>query len=634
MRLNTKLLTTHAIVGAVLLAVMGYYTGITVHRDKFQSIYDTFVSQLYQVDFALTSFLAGVEYDVLDLVANETVRTRDDGAFTNFLDADEATFEYHIGETEQAIIDLFNAYRTNHPYANSVYMGRENGSFVRSHKRARPTQYDPRERPWYMLAVSNPDRVMRTAPYRAVTTTDVNIGTVRALVDEEGRVYGAVGIDITLSNLTDYISKVSVGQGSTIVLLDDQGTILTGDDQGTALPDGEQEPHFRSYHEAGLDHFQTVINNVEGYTVFEQDGKRHYAFYYTSPALDWKIVAIVPFQMIDTEVNRYVLNVLLMLILSLLLLSVLTALGVRSLIVRPIARLQLSAETIVRTGDLSHPVAVTSRDEVGQLAAAFNEMVTSIRQAHDELEMRVAERTSDLEARNAELDAFAHTVAHDIREPLSIIIGYAEVLVQNYASTLDETLEQSLYTLAKHARKLDAIVDALLLLASVRQETVEMQPLNMACIVDEARERLLYMINDLEGEITLPDRWPSALGYEQWVEEVWVNYISNALKYGARPPRVELGYTIEPGAQAIRFWVRDDGPGLSTEEQARLFTPFERLHRVRASGHGLGLPIVQRIVQRLGGETGMACEVGQGCTFYFTLPAAPAPAENLSGLHI
>ncbi|HET92037.1 MAG TPA: HAMP domain-containing protein [Chloroflexi bacterium] len=623
MRLNTKLLITYAIAGVLLLAVMGYYTGITVHRDKFQSIYDNFVSQLYQVDFALTSFLAGVEYDVLDLVANEAVRTRDDGAFTNFLDADEATFEYHIGETEQAIIDLFNAYRTNHPYVNSVYMGRENGSFVRSHKRARPTQYDPRQRPWYELAVSSPDRVMRTTPYPSVTTPDVNIGTVKALVDEEGQVYGVVGIDITLRNLTDYISEVSVGQGSTILLLDDQGIILTGEEPGITPTGGDQGLHFQSYQEAGLDHFQTVMDNVEGYITFEQEGERYYAFYYTSPALGWKIVAIVSIRTIDSQVNSYVISVLLMLTLSLLLFSVLTALGVRYLIVRPVARLQLSAETIVRTGDLSHPVAITSHDEVGQLAAAFNEMVASISRAHDELEMRVAERTADLEARNAELDAFAHTVAHDLKNPISIIVGYAEVLVHDYASILDGTLEHSLRMLVKGAHKLNAIVDGLLLLASVRQEKVEMHPLDMARIVDGARERLLYLIEKPEDEIALPDDWPAALGYGPWVEEVWVNYISNALKYGGRPARVELGYATEPGSQQIRFWVRDNGPGLSAEEQARLFTPFERLHQVDVPGHGLGLSIVQRIVQRLGGEVGVVCEVGHGCTFYFTLPAAP-----------
>lgn len=631
MRLNTKLLITYALIGALLLAGARYYTGVAVRRDRFQSISANFVSQLYQVEFALASFLRNVEYDVLDLANNEAVRTRDDGAFTNFLNADEATFEYHIGESEQAIIDLFSSYRANHPYANSVYMGRENGSFVRSHNRARPTQYDPRQRPWYELAVANPDRVMRTTPYPSVTTSDINIGMVKALVDEAGHVFGVVGIDITLRNLTDYMSRVSVGQGSTIVLLDDQGIVLTGPDQGTILtstdhhasPTGDDQGlRLRSYQEAGLGHFQTVMDNSEGYTAFEQGGERYYAFYYTSPALGWKIVATMPVRAIDDQVSQYTRSVLLMLTLALLLFSALTVIGVRYLIVRPITRLQQSAETILRTGDLNHSVAVTGRDETGQLAAAFNEMMSSIARVHDELEMRVAERTADLEARNAELDAFAHTVAHDLKSPTSVILGYAEMLMQGHTDIPDGIQEKSLRTLAEYARKSSAIVDELLLLASTRQEEIEIYSLDMASIVAGAKERLLYMIEELGGEIVLPADWPVALGHGPWIEEVWVNYVNNALKYGGRPPRVELGYTAQPGSPTICFWVRDNGPGLSADEQVRVFTPFERLHQVRAEGHGLGLPIARRIVQRLGGEVGVACDAGPGCTFYFTLPAS------------
>ncbi len=110
-----------------------------------------------------------------------------------------------------------------------------------------------------------------------------------------------------------------------------------------------------------------------------------------------------------------------------------------------------------------------------------------------------------------------------------------------------------------------------------------------------------------------------ALGYGPWVEEVWANYLSNAIQYGGRPPRVELGAT-EQADGMVRFWVRDNGPGLTPEEQARLFTPFTRLDQVRAKGHGLGLSIVRRIVEKLGGQVGVESEVGRGSVFTFTLP--------------
>ena len=160
------------------------------------------------------------------IAAAEEVRSRNDEHFTTFTAADPATYQYNIGDLEQKIIDIFNNYRKTHDYVNSVYMGRENGSFVRSHKRNRPTKYDPRLRPWYVLGKENPGKVMITEPYRSVTSPDINVGIVTALLDENGQVYGVVGIDITLVNLTNYIDQVTVGHTGYMVLLDHNGTVL------------------------------------------------------------------------------------------------------------------------------------------------------------------------------------------------------------------------------------------------------------------------------------------------------------------------------------------------------------------------------------------------------------------------
>ncbi|MEW5960997.1 MAG: ATP-binding protein, partial [Chloroflexota bacterium] len=111
------------------------------------------------------------------------------------------------------------------------------------------------------------------------------------------------------------------------------------------------------------------------------------------------------------------------------------------------------------------------------------------------------------------------------------------------------------------------------------------------------------------------------MGYAPWVEAVWTNYISNAIKYGGRPPHVELGAEVQPGGM-VEFWIKDNGDGLSAEEQRRVFAPFTRLSQVSTEGHGLGLSIVQRIVEKLGGQVGVKSEgkPGQGCTFSFFLP--------------
>ena len=129
----------------------------------------------------------------------------------------------------------------------------------------------------------------------------------------------------------------------------------------------------------------------------------------------------------------------------------------------------------------------------------------------------------------------------------------------------------------------------------------------------------------IQADIQHPDSWPQALGYTSWIEEVWVNYVGNALKYGGDPeigvvPRVKLGADVLADQQQVRFWVMDNGSGLSAAEQAQLFTQFTRLHTDRAEGHGLGFSILQRIVEKLGGTVGAESTLGKGSTFWFTLP--------------
>ena len=141
----------------------------------------------------------------------------------------------------------------------------------------------------------------------------------------------------------------------------------------------------------------------------------------------------------------------------------------------------------------------------------------------------------------------------------------------------------------------------------------------MPKVVEQAQQRLLPMIEEYQGKIILPDHtWPGVKGYAPWIEEVWTNYLSNGLKYGGQPPHLELGATPQPD-DTIRFWVRDNGAGLTPEAQATLFTEFTRLDEVRSEGHGLGLSIVRRIMEKLGGQVGVESEVGQGSEFYFTL---------------
>ncbi|MCA9933115.1 MAG: PAS domain S-box protein [Anaerolineales bacterium] len=221
-----------------------------------------------------------------------------------------------------------------------------------------------------------------------------------------------------------------------------------------------------------------------------------------------------------------------------------------------------------------------------------------------------------------ELDAFAHTVAHDLKSPLSVMLSYTWMLLDEVEQMPTELIRTFSEALARNGAKMNSIINELLLLASVRKlDEVEIVPLDMGFVIREALGRLKLMIEEYQAEIVMPELWPAASGYASWVEEVWANYISNAIKYGGTPPVVEVGATLLDD-HSVCCWVKDNGVGLDADQQARLFNQFTRLDETRAQGHGLGLSIVQRIVDKLGGRVGVESAKGAGSVFSFTLPAS------------
>jgi len=222
-----------------------------------------------------------------------------------------------------------------------------------------------------------------------------------------------------------------------------------------------------------------------------------------------------------------------------------------------------------------------------------------------------------------DLDAFSHTVAHDLKGMLGAIVSASNLVNVGFDEmSKDEILEiNDLISLS--ATKTIQITNELLTLASVREQEIKMVAVNMQKVVLDAMFRLKDVIQDNGAEIVLPESWPEALGYEAWLEEVWLNYISNAIKYGGKPPRIQIGSDILSDNR-VKFWIRDNGMGLSEDDIALLFNKFTRLDTMRAEGHGLGLSIVKRIMEKLDGETGVESQniPGEGSVFYFILPMA------------
>jgi len=237
------------------------------------------------------------------------------------------------------------------------------------------------------------------------------------------------------------------------------------------------------------------------------------------------------------------------------------------------------------------------------------------------LQKELLSKSEDLAQKNAELEAYAHTIAHSLKTPLAAASRFLEILHKFKSDDLTaeqrHLVQQAYGALAMTG---DA-VDALLLLSTVAQQSVELHPLEMGALVEQVLSQLADLQARTRASIKLPKSWPPALGYAPWVGEVWLNLLSNALKYGGVPPGIELGGT--PEGSHVRFWVRDNGQMLSEQERKRVFIPFTRLQQERAAGHGLGLATVQRIISKLGGKVGVSAGANGGNEFFFSLPAAP-----------
>jgi signal transduction histidine kinase len=221
----------------------------------------------------------------------------------------------------------------------------------------------------------------------------------------------------------------------------------------------------------------------------------------------------------------------------------------------------------------------------------------------------------------AELDSYADNVAHDLKNPISLIISFADLIQTDPTNQLSDSSRVCLDHLRDAGDKLNEIVSALLSLAKARKQSILAQSVDMNLVLEEAIKRLGSQIDRAGAILELPSALPPCQGNASWLEEAFVNYLSNAIKYGGDPPRIRVSASIEADGM-ISYHVQDNGAGISPEEQKKLFTRFERLGQSKIDGTGLGLMIVKTAVERLGGQVGVSSTgiPGDGTTFSMTLP--------------
>jgi signal transduction histidine kinase len=297
---------------------------------------------------------------------------------------------------------------------------------------------------------------------------------------------------------------------------------------------------------------------------------------------------------------------------------------------------QLAQERLIANEDLRTEVVERQRVEVevarwGEEQARLNlELTRSNRatlnlmqdavQAKSQLEQRVKERTVELEAVNRELEAFSYSVSHDLKAPLRSVDGFVRILEQEYAARLDDEGRRLLHVVRDSAQDMGRLINDLLTFSRLSRKDLKMTRIKMNDMAQDARRQVEA------GAAGRVIRWeigdlPVAFGDEAMIHEVLVNLLSNAVKFTR--PRQEAVIAVEGRVEGdeVRYAVTDNGVGFDMAYQDKLFCVFQRLHTAdEFEGTGIGLALVQRIVQRHGGKVWAQGKVGQGATFGFRLP--------------
>jgi light-regulated signal transduction histidine kinase (bacteriophytochrome) len=285
----------------------------------------------------------------------------------------------------------------------------------------------------------------------------------------------------------------------------------------------------------------------------------------------------------------------------------------------------LSGRVNIRTGmELGADDYITKPFTRLELIKTVNTRLKKAENISEHTDTKAQERTAQLDFTNRELEAFSYSVSHDLHTPLRALNGYASMLIEDYSELLDSEGKRMLNAIVDQSNKMGCLIDDLLSFSRINMNEIKISAIDMHSLAinvydelttDTEKEKIDFRISEID----------SINGDTSMLKQIWVNLISNAIKYTSKisNPVIEIGSTSDETETV--YYIKDNGAGFDMEYYDKLFGVFKRLHSTRQfEGNGVGLAIVHRIVQRHQGRVWAESEINKGATFYFALPAVNA----------
>ncbi|WP_088889916.1 sensor histidine kinase [Leptolyngbya ohadii] len=276
-----------------------------------------------------------------------------------------------------------------------------------------------------------------------------------------------------------------------------------------------------------------------------------------------------------------------------------------------------------------------AREVAAQLAIALQQsrLRKQLQTYATQLEQRVADRTAQLAETNQELEAFTYSVSHDLRAPLRTIQGFAKALLEDCGEHLDEFCRSYIDSIIDDTNQMNGLISDLLAYSRLTRAQIRLQPTALDTVITEALSQLTAQITERQAQIRVVSPLPQVIAHRSTLIQVIANLISNAIKFVAPniSPQIDIFTTDERQDEqdSIRLWIADNGIGIASEHQERVFRVFERLHGAESyPGTGIGLAIVRKGLERMGGQVGVESQLGHGSRFWVALPSAVLPQNK------